>query len=198
MRKIIATMWTSLDGFVAGPDDKMDWVRLDEQMMAYEQALVDEADILMLGRITFGDFAGHWPLLANEPRPESGDISTVYEMQRAYARRIDAMRKVVVSTSGEVADWRNSDVLPIISRKLIEQLKREPGGNIVIYGNVSVINALSALNLVDEYHLLLHPIVLRKGRPLFDNPVKLELKSAEPLNSGVVLTRYEARDDGAR
>jgi Dihydrofolate reductase len=107
------------------------------------------------------------------------------------------MRKVVVSTSGEVADWRNSDVLPTISRKLIDQLKREPGGNIVIYGSVSVINALSALNLVDEYHLLLHPIVLRKGRPLFDNPVKLELKSAEPLNSGVVLTRYEARDDGA-
>jgi Dihydrofolate reductase len=70
MRKIIATMWTSLDGFVAGPDDEMDWVRLDEQMMAYEQTLVDEADILMLGRITFGDFAGHWPLLANEPKPD--------------------------------------------------------------------------------------------------------------------------------
>jgi dihydrofolate reductase len=192
MRKIIATMWVSLDGFVAGPDDGMDWVRLDEQMMAYEQALVDEAGILMLGRITFGDFAGHWPHLANGHEPETGDPTDLDAMHRAYARRIDAMRKIVVSRSGVVAEWRGSETLPAITESCVGRLKREPGGDIVIYGSISVINALSDLHLIDEYHLLLHPIALGKGRSLVNNTLKLELISAEPFQSGVVLARYRA------
>jgi|TARA_A100001391_G_scaffold190382_1_gene162731 dihydrofolate reductase len=190
MPKIIATMWVTLDGFVAGLDDGMDWVRLDEQMMAYEQALVEAADILMLGRVTFGDFAGHWPHLANEPEPEFGDPSSLDAMHRAYARRIDSMRKIVVSASGNVVEWRNSETLLTIGKIDIDRLNREAKGDIVIYGSVSVINALSALDLIDEYHLLVHPIALGNGRPLFDSLVKLELESAEPFKSGIVLAKY--------
>ena len=197
MRKIIATMWVTLDGFVAGPDDGMDWVCLDEQMMAYELALVEEAGILMLGRVTFGDFSGHWPQLANETAPQTGEISSIDEMQRAYARRLDAMRKIVVSRSGNVAEWRNSEMLSAINENDIGRLKRESGGDIVIYGSVSIIDALSNLNLVDEYHLLLHPVTVGNGRPLFSGPLKLELQSAEPFQSGIVLAKYRAGESSA-
>jgi dihydrofolate reductase len=190
MREVIVTMWTSLDGFVAGPDDELDWVRLDEQMMVYEQALVDAADILMLGRITFGDFAGHWPLVAKAPA--TGNASSLDAMLRRYALRLDAMRKVVVSGSGRVADWCNSETLPAIDEATIARLEYGAAGPVVIYGSRSVVNALSRLHLVDEYHLLQHPTVLGEGRPLFDSPVRLALKSVEPFQSGVVLAKYRA------
>ena len=74
------------------------------------------------------------------------------------------MKKIVVSSSGNVAAWRNSETLTAITGKNIDCLKKESGCDIVIYGSLSVINALSALDLVDEYHLLLHPLVLGKGQ----------------------------------
>jgi dihydrofolate reductase len=140
------------------------WVCLDEKMMAHEQVLVDGADILMLGRITFNDFAAHWPSLANEPVPQAAESPSLDDMRCTYARRIDVMKKIVVSSSGNVAAWRNSETLTAITGKNIDCLKKESGCDIVIYGSLSVINALSALDLVDEYHLLLHPLVLGKGQ----------------------------------
>lgn len=184
MRRIIVSMWTTLDNFVAGPNDEMDWLRVDGEMMAYEQSFIDDADILMLGRSTFGDFAGYWPKAARDPKAEPAE--------RAYAQRVDDMKKIAVSASGKVAEWRNAEVLSKVDNDEIERLKRGSGGDIVIYGSLSVIDALLRLNLVDEFHLLVHPIVLGKGKPLFDKarPVALELLSAEPFKSGVVLMKY--------
>lgn len=184
MRRIIVSMWTTLDNFVAGPNDEMDWLRVDGDVMAYEQSFVDEADILMLGRRTFGDFVGYWPKAARDPNTEPAE--------RAYAQRVDEMKKMVVSASGKMAEWRNAEVLSTVGKEEIERLKRRSGGDIVIYGSLSVVGALSKLNLVDEFHLLVHPIVLGKGKPLFGKarPVALELLSAEPFKSGVVLMKY--------
>lgn len=184
MRRVIVSMWITLDNLVAGPNDEMDWLRVDGDVMAYEQSFVDEADILMLGRRTFGDFAGYWPKAARDPNTEPAE--------RAYAQRVDEMKKIVVSASGKVAEWRNAEVLSKVGKEEINRLKRGSGGDIVIYGSLSVIDALSRLNLVDEFHLLMHPIVLGKGKPMFDKarPVALELLSAESFNSGVVLLKY--------
>ncbi|MPZ96322.1 MAG: dihydrofolate reductase [Propionibacteriales bacterium] len=185
MRKIIVSMWTTLDGLVAGPDDEMDWLHPDDQMQAYENELVASADTLLLGRITHADFAGAWPEMAADP-------STSDEV-RAYARRVDSMAKMVVSKSGRTADWNNTELLPELRPQTVRSLKEQDGHDIVVYGSLSVVGTLAALGLVDEYHLLVHPTVLHEGKPLFApalGAVSLGLLSADPFASGVVLMRY--------
>ncbi|TDD03083.1 dihydrofolate reductase family protein [Nonomuraea diastatica] len=181
-RKIIVSMWTTLDGFVAGPRDEMDWLRIDDQVMRYERELVESADTLLLGRITHTDFASYWPKAAHDP----GEPEEV----RRYGSRVDAMEKIVVSASGDTTPWRNTQ--RIDHPEQINELKQGPGGDIVVYGSLGVIRSLTELGLIDEVHLLLHPIFLQNGKPLFDTsqPVRLDLISAEPLPSGVVLSKY--------
>lgn len=188
MRKIISSMWTTLDNFVAGPNDEMDWLRIESEVMAYEQSFVDDAEMLLLGRSTFGDFAGYWPKAAHNPDCEPAE--------RSYAQRVDEMKKIVVSASGEVAEWRNTEVLSTLDEKEIGALKRGGDGNVVTYGSLSVVDALTSLGAVDEFHLLVHPIVLGAGKPMFEKarPISLELLSAEPFKSGVVLMKYRPAD----
>lgn len=178
MRRIVVTMWTTLDGFVAGPQDQMDWLLVDDQVRRYERELVENAGSLLLGRITHDDFAGYWPQAAQNPAETEG--------VRGYARRVDAMEKIVVSASGKTATWQNTRRLARIDRDEIAELKRGPGGDIVVYGSLGVIRSLTDLRLVDEFHLLVHPLFLRRGRALFDGdqpPVRLEPLSAEPFVS---------------
>ncbi|RQX12407.1 dihydrofolate reductase [Micromonospora ureilytica] len=185
LRKIVVSMWTTLDGFVAGPDDEMDWLLVDDHLQKYERALVDNAGSLMLGRITHADFAGHWPSTAQNP-DQPDDV-------RGYAQRLDALEKIVVSASGNIAIWTNTRRLTHLDADEITELKRAPGGDIVVYGSLTVIRSLADLRLIDELHLLVHPVFLRQGRALFDGgqpPARLELVSAEPFTSGVVLLKY--------
>lgn len=184
MRKIIVSMWITLDGFVAGLDDNMDWLRPDDQMMDYEKSFVDNADTLLLGRITFNDFAGYWPSVAKN--------DTVDPRQQAYALRLNELEKVVISEVEDIAKWGGTKRLPSINKQKIISLKQQPGKNIIIYGSLSVINALAELGMIDEYHLLVHPIYLRKGKPLFKEGSAIELKpiSSEIFHSGVALMKY--------
>lgn len=185
MRKIVVSMWITLDGFVAGPADEMDWLLVDDHLQKYERDLVDNAGALMLGRITHADFAGHWPLVARDP-DQPDDV-------RGYAQRLDVLEKIVVSASGDTATWGDSRRLSHLDPDGIAELKRGSGGDIVVYGSLTLIRSLARLRLIDEIHLLVHPLFLRQGKALFDGgqpPARLELVSAEPFASGVVLMKY--------
>ena len=198
MRKIVLSAWITLDGCVSGPDNKMDWLRGDAQMMEYEQSFVDAADTLLFGRKTFNDFSSYWPPLAHGAEPGANPLPMPVEQQRQYARTIDPMRKIVVSASGKVESWRNVSVLSTMDPVHIASLKREPGKNIAMYGSLSVVRALADRGLIDEYELLVHPIFAGKGKPLFDASFDtLELKSAHPFQSGVVLMKYSATNADA-
>jgi dihydrofolate reductase len=189
MRKIIVSMWTTLDGFVAGPQDEMDWLLIDDQVHRYERELVEDSGSLLLGRITHADFAGYWPRAAQDP-DETGEV-------RGYARRVDTMEKIVVSESGNIAAWQNTRRLERVDPGEIIELKRGHGGDIVVYGSLAVLRSLVELGLVDEFHLLVHPVFLRAGKALFEDgrpPEQLELISAEPFTSGVVLMKYRPVD----
>ena len=184
MKRVIVSMWTTLDGFVAGPTDEMDWLSVDDEMFAYEIDLVTNAGSLLLGRVTHGDFAGSWPEVAKDTGAD--------ENQRRYARRVDAMVKVVASKSGNTADWKNTHRLADLDLATITDLKQQPGGDVVIYGSLSVVNTLEAMDMIDEFHLLIHPRFLRGGKSLFsgEQPKDLELLSADTFHSGVVLAKY--------
>lgn len=178
-------MWITLDGFVAGSDDSMDWLQVDDQMMEYEQSFVDNAGTLLLGRVTFNDFAGYWPEVAKD--------NTIDPRQQTYASRLNELEKIVVSDTGSIAVWNDMKLLPSINRQEIIAIKEQPGKDIIIYGSLSIVNALAELDLIDEYHLLVHPLYLRKGKPLFKEngpAINLEPISSEIFSSGVALMKY--------
>ncbi len=188
MRKIIVTMWTTLDGFIAGLNNEMDWVGqyYDAAMGKYEDDMVSSADTLMLGRLTYESFAGSWPHVPDNPNVSEGE--------KIYARKVNAMRKVVFSKSLEKADWNNSVLYRDIVPEEIIKLKQEPGKDIVIYGSASVIQTLTNYGLIDEYQILVHPLILGGGKPLFSNisqRVSLKLVKTDPRSSGIVVLYYQ-------
>ena len=186
MREVIITMWVTLDGFIAGPNNDMSWVRVDEAMGTYENDLVSAADTLLLGRMTYQSFAGSWPHVPDNPAASEGE--------KEYARKLNSMRKIVFSKTLETAKWNNSTLLHDISPDDIVALKQESGKNIVIYGSASVVQALMELGLIDEYQLLVHPIILGSGKRLFrdgSHTTALRLVEAKTFSSGVVLLSYQ-------
>jgi dihydrofolate reductase len=191
MRKIITTTWVTLDGFIAGPNGEMEWVgeRYDDAMAKYETEVVSAADTLLLGRVTYESFAGSWPHVPDNPKVSEGE--------KAYARMLNAMRKVVCSKTLDHVEWNNSTLLREVTPEAIEQLKNEPGRDILIYGSASLVHALTRLGLIDEYQVLVHPLILGGGKPLFadlDHQVKLELVSAITHPSGVVRLTYRLKE----
>ncbi|WP_246858638.1 dihydrofolate reductase family protein [Citricoccus sp. SGAir0253] len=178
-------MWTTLDGYVAGPADEMDWLEPDDRMMAYETALVADADALLLGRVTHGDFAGTWPAVArNEAEPPA---------VRHYARRVDEMPKIVVSGSGQTTAWANTSHLEALDAQTVARIKDGDDGYLVVYGSLTLIASLQGLDAIDEYHLLVHPTAICQGKALFASPTRLRLLSAETFPSGVTLMRHTPR-----
>ena len=188
MRKIITTTWVTLDGFIAGPNQEMDWVGefYDEAMGKYEGDIVDAADTLLLGRVTYESFAGSWPHVPDNP--------TTSEGEKAYARTLNAMQKIVFSKTLPTVEWNNSRLVKEIIPADIEQLKREPGRDMLIYGSASIVQALTNLGLIDEYQVLVHPVILGGGKPLFHNikdQVRLKLVNSKTHPSGVVVLTYQ-------
>src|SRR4051812_35119671 len=109
MRKIVLTEWVSLDGYTAGPENDMSFVgeSFNAEMGAYEDAILDTGDTLLLGRVTYEGFAGSWPHVP--------DSETASEEEKRYARKLNAMRKVVFSRTLASADWNGSTLVRSIS-----------------------------------------------------------------------------------
>lgn len=187
MRKIIVSMWVTLDGFVAGPNDEMDWIMhiYDEAMGQYETDLVNSADTLLLGRKTYESFAGAWPKVPENPQASAGEV--------AYAQRINAIRKLVISNTLETVEWNNAQLVKEDLGQAITKLKLEAGGDVIIYGSVSVVQALTKLGLIDEYQLLVYPVILGGGKALFQTSaarVNLKLVKSQIHPSGVAVLSY--------
>jgi dihydrofolate reductase len=190
MRKIVTSHWITLDGFIAGPNSEMDWVGtgFDEAMGLYESELVNAADTLLLGRVTYDSFASSWPHVPDSPHASEGE--------KEYARRLNSMRKIVFSRALERAEWNNSTLTREIVPDEVKRLKQEPGQNILIYGSASVVSSLTNLGLIDEYQLLVYPLLLGQGKPLFKNvqhKVSLTLVETKTHSTGVVRLTYHPK-----
>lgn len=191
MRRIVLTEWVSLDGYTTGPNNDMSFVgeSFNQEMGQYEDGIVTSADTLVLGRVTYESFAGSWPYVPDKP-----DAS---EDEKSYARKLNSMRKIVFSRTLGSADWNNSTLLREINEETIRQWKQEDGKDMLIYGSASIVQQLTNLGLIDEYQLLVHPVVLGGGKALLANLAdkhRLKLVSAKPFSSGVVLLTYQRAD----
>ena len=191
MRKLVLTEWVSLDGYTAGPGNDMSFVgeSFNDEMGQYEDDIVSTGDTLVLGRVTYESFAGSWPYVPDKP-----DVS---EGEKVYARKLNGMRKIVFSRTLGSAEWNNSVLLREIDPEAIKQWKQQDGKDMLIYGSASIVQQLTNLGLIDEYQLLVHPVVLGGGKPLLENITgtqRLKLVSAKPFSSGVVLLTYQRAD----
>ena len=191
MRKVVLTEWVSLDGYTAGQDNDMSFVgeSFNDEMSKYEDDIVNTGDTLVLGRVTYESFAGSWPHVPDKP-----DVS---EPEKAYARKLNAMRKIVFSRTLSTADWNNSELHRDIDPEAVKRWKQQDGKDMLIYGSASIVQQLTKLGLIDEYQLLVHPVMLGGGKPLLQDigdKHRLKLVSARPFNSGVVLLTYQPAD----
>jgi dihydrofolate reductase len=181
MRKITAGLFMSVDGVVEDPQDWHFPYFNDEMGVAVDRQL-GSADTVLLGRVTYDSFAGAWP-----DREEAGGEDA------GMAKALGDARKIVVSTQDLQFTWRNSEQLKGDLLDAVTELKNEPGGSdIAMSGSVSVVRQLLAAGLLDELHLLVHPIAVRKGTRLFDDgePIPLKLLSSETFETGVLHLTY--------
>ena len=181
MRNITAGLFIALDGVVEAPD-QWHFPYFNEEMGAAVDATLGAADTVLFGRKTYDSFAGAWP-----------EREAVGEEDADFAKTLGDARKIVVSNQKLEFTWRNSEQLEGDLVEAVTALKNEPGGNIALSGSVSVVRQLLAAGLLDELHLLVHPIAVRKGMRLFDEgetPIPLKLISSETFETGVLNLVY--------
>ena len=185
MRRIVVTEFISLDGVVEDPGGAEGYKHggwtfefNDPEGMKYKLEETLSHDALLLGRVTYEGFAAAWP----DRTDEAG-----------FADKMNAMKKYVVSSTLTDPTWTNSEVLGPDLEAEIERIKAEPDGDILVAGSVRLVQGLLAHDLVDELRLMTFPIVLGSGKRLFgeaEEPIRLELASAQPLDSGTVILTY--------
>jgi dihydrofolate reductase len=181
MRKITAGLFISLDGVVEAPDE-WHFPYFNEEMGAAVDATLGAADTILFGRKTYDSFAEAWPEREAAGAEDAG-----------LAKMLGDARKIVVSDQQLQFTWRNSEQLKGDLVEAVTALKNEPGGNIALSGSVSVVRQLLAAGLLDELHLLVHPIAVRKGMRLFDEGetrIPLRLLSSETFKTGVLHLVY--------
>ena len=181
MRKITAGLFIALDGVVEAPD-QWHFPYFNEEMGAAVGASLGAADTVLFGRKTYDSFAGAWP----EREAAGGEDAD-------FAKALGDARKIVVSSRRLEFTWRNSEQLEGDLVEAVTALKNEPGGDIALSGSVSVVRQLLAAGLLDELHLLVHPIAVRKGMRLFDDAdttMPLKLVSSQAFQTGVLSLVY--------
>jgi dihydrofolate reductase len=184
MRKIILMMSVSVDGFFEGPNREIDWHMVDDELHRHFNEQLSAMGAFLDGRVTYELMAGFWPTADTDPS------ST--ELMAEFARIWRDMPKIVFSRTLERADWNATVVRDVVVEEILE-LKAQPGGDLVL-GGADLAAAFMRHDLIDEYRLYVHPIVIGQGKPLFpasEAKINLQLTETRTFGNGVVLLRYQ-------
>ena len=184
MRKLVWMMSVSLDGYFEGPDHELDWHMVDDELHRHFNAELATMGAFLDGRVTYELMAGFWPTA--DADPSSG------EPVAEFARIWRDMPKLVYSRTLEQAGWNTTIVREVVPED-VQRLKAEPGGDLVL-GGAQLAATFLRLDLIDEYRVYVHPVVIGRGRPMFPashERLDLRLAEARSFGNGVVLLRYE-------
>jgi dihydrofolate reductase len=193
MRKIISFMHISLDGFVAGPNGEMDWIKVDEEIFDYAGKRIGEGDTALYGRVTYEMMESYWPGAGDKPTASRHDIE--------HSKWYNKVHKVVLSKTMNPDSYREagSTNTKIISENLsdrINEIKQSRNGgsqDILLFGSPTATHSLMQLNLIDGYWLFVNPIILGRGIPLFvdiKDKIKLKLLTTRQFACGVTELNY--------
>jgi dihydrofolate reductase len=168
----------SLDGFFETLDKKLDWVVTDTEFFDYAKGMLCAADTLLFGRATYEHMAKYWP---TAPADEIAD-------------KMNHLPKLVFSRTLRKVEWNNSRLAKENPQEEVAKLKKQPGKDMVALGSATVASSLLRAGLVDEYRVILQPVLIGRGNPLFKDiteRMRLKLISARTFGSGVVLLSYQ-------
>jgi dihydrofolate reductase len=194
MRKVVAAEYVSVDGAMQDPGgvgeiEQGGWTNpyFNDELAKYQSDQLFASDALLLGRVTYQGFAAAWP--------------TMEETEGEFAVRMNRLPKYVASTTlAEPLEW-NATLLKGDVPEEVQKLKQQPGQDILIYGSGALVNTLIGHNLIDEYRLMIHPVLLGGGKHLFRDghaTAALRLADTKTTSTGVVLLTYTAAGTGAQ
>ena len=186
MRKLIADVIISLDGYFTSPKNEIDWFDFDEDEWEWSKSINRRVDAMLLGRVTYEEFRQFWP--TQGPKKMGVDPQ--------FTRRLNGLRKFVFSRSLVDAPWKPATLVRDDPCKAVARLKRQPGRDMVVAGSGTLVAALFQGDLIDEYFVRIRPIILGAGRSMFvDAKVRhpLELVSAKTFKSGLIGLHYRSR-----
>lgn len=184
MRKIVVSEFLTVDNVMEDPGGAepfkyggWSFESSDDQSGKYKLEEMSEIGALLLGRVAYEGFAKVWPTLKDD---------------MGYADKMNSMPKYVVSTTLKKAEWNNSTIISKDVVKEIAKLKEEPGDDIFVFGSAELTNTLLQHDLVDEFRLMIHPVILGTGKRLFfkDKKVPLKLLDTKVFSKGIILLTY--------
>lgn len=188
MRKLIAALQISLDGYIEGPNGEIDWIRSWEDPFD----ILPEIDTCVLGGGMYPGYEAYWGAIMADPlavSPFTGSVATPGEVD--YARFAKQAQHVVLSGKLKAAEWPNTRIVRKIED--IAVLKRQPGKSIHTVGGASLVASLINSQLVDELRVVIQPILLGTGKALFGQIKgrhELLFKEAKPIGTGLVRMTY--------
>jgi dihydrofolate reductase len=183
MRKLILQMSVSLDGYIEGPNAELDWHLVDEELHTHFNDELGSMGAFLSGRVTHELMADYWPTADRDPS------STPPEVE--FARIWRDKPKIVYSRTLEEAGWNTTIVREVVPDE-VRQLKEQPGGDLAL-GGADLAATFLKHDLVDEYRLYLHPVIIGQGKPLFpplESRIHVQLAETRVFGNGVVLLRY--------
>ncbi|RZK97990.1 MAG: deaminase [Pedobacter sp.] len=184
MRKLKLQINISIDGFISGPNGELDWMteETDSRQLQRLQALTDGMDTIIMGRKMAADFINHWEDVADN-QADSPDYP--------YAKKFVDTPKIVFSKTMKNMIGRNLQVENGDLVTAVNELKQQPGKDIIVYGGGTFVSALIDSQLIDELHLFVNPTALGSGLPIFKNRHAFKLVDSIFCNNGIVVNHYE-------
>lgn len=185
MRKIVVFNLISVDGFFAGEDGSIDWHMVDDEFNKFAVEHTKEFGAIIFGKTTYQLFEDFWPKALHDPKMSPEDLEV--------AKTIDDVEKIVISKSLTEVTWKNTKLFHEINPEEIKKWKEGDGKPMVIFGSGTIVQQMSNLGLIDEYRLLVNPIILGNGKPMFKDVSmqKLKLINTRTFGNGNVLLTYE-------
>ena len=192
MRKVISFMHISLDGFVAGLNGEMDWIKVDEEIFDYVGKRISEGDTALYGRVTYQMMENYWPIAGDEP--------TATKHDNEHSKRYNKVHKVVLSKTMKDSGLTNTKIISDNLSDRINEIKQSrpaSGGSgsedILLFGSPTATHSLIQLKLIDGYWLFVNPIILGRGIPLFvdiKDKIELKLLTTRQFTCGVTELNY--------
>jgi dihydrofolate reductase len=182
MRKLFAFNMISLDGFFEGPDHDINWHTVDNEFNDFAIEQTSAVGALLFGRVTYQLMESYWPTpdaLKDDPE---------------IAGLMNSLPKIVVSKTLEKAEWNNTRIIKDNLQEEILNLKKQPGKDLAVFGSANLLSTLMQMDLVDEHRVIVNPLLLGQGTPLFkrmDGRFNLRLLKSRTFQSGNILLCYE-------
>jgi dihydrofolate reductase len=193
-------MMLSLDGRIAASDGALDWFRSGPDFEEHMLRLLRTVDGFIFGRVSYELLAQYWPTATSTTDTPPGDGFSTPERRVEFARLMNTLPKIVVSNTLREPSWTPARVIGGDIAAEAARLKREPGRDLALFAGARLATTFLNLDLVDELHLMVHPVVLGGGPSLFGDVsrrLELELVEARRFECGVVLLRYRREPHGS-